>query len=499
MSMLSNEKINFKSLEEKTFKEMMKLGRKIIQDELRMLDKLILDYRDKEIFKPKDFQPTTIKTKLGEIPIARRRYKVVINNEIKCVYLLDKFLEISEFGMYSEGIVEMVTREITKKSYRETAKTISEDTDNTISHTAVRNIVLKLGEKIKKLEEEKIKLYEEGKIEGEKEMQYIFCEHDGIYIKKQKSKKHKGKKKIKVRHFKKKKSKKKKNGIELKIAVIHEGKEPRYTNDYKLKNKIVVGTASKAKDLKKIEDATIGTKYKEHTIKNVVINGDGADWTGSIVEGAKEIFQLDMAHIQKKIYMAVRDEEYLNKMQKVVYTEQAKDIFSLIYNYKEELETENKIGELEKVKELEEYLRNNEKGLQRYQYKLGYKEEELEGIKEELPSLGSEESHMYCICRDRMKKNRTSWSIVGAEALLKVIMNKMNGTITEIITNKAEKKIKEELASRIPEPKKVKKQRESKIVYEGRYEIANNFTGSTKNYIIDLLKDKKCSELMLIN
>lgn len=499
MSMLSKEKINFKSLEEKTFKEMMKLGREIIQEELREIDNLILKYRDKDTFEPKDIQPTTIKTKLGEIPIARRRYKVVINNEIKCVYLLDKFLEISEFGMYSEGIVEMVTREITKKSYRETAKTISEDTENGISHTAVRNIVLKLGEKIKKLEEGKIKLYEEGKIEGEKEMQYIFCEHDGIYIKKQKSKKQNSKKKFKENHFKKKKSKKKKKGIELKIAVIHEGKEARYTNDYKLKNKIVVGTASKAKDLKKIEDATIGTKYKEHTIKNVIINGDGADWTGSIVEGAKEIFQLDMAHIQKKIYMAVRDEEYLNKMQKVVYTEQAKDIFSLIYNYKEELETENKIGELEKVKELEEYLRNNEKGLQRYQYKLGYKEEELEGIKEELPSLGSEESHMYCICRDRMKKNRTSWSIVGAEALLKVIMNKMNGTITEIITNKAEKKIKEELASRIPEPKKVKKQRESKIVYEGRYEIANNFTGSTKNYIIDLLKDKKCSELMLIN
>ena len=39
-------------------------------------------------------------------------------------------------------------------------------------------------------------------------------------------------------------------------------------------------------------------------------------------------------------------------------------------------------------------------------------------------------------------------------------MNKMNGTITEIITNKAEKKIKEELASRIPEPKAVKKKKE---------------------------------------
>ena len=85
-----------------------------------------------------------------------------------------------------------------------------------------------------------------------------------------------------------------------------------------------------------------------------------------------------------------------------------------VLEIKVELETENKIAELEKVKELEEYLRNNEKGLQRYQYKLGYKEEQLEEIKEELPSLGSEESQMYCTCRDRMKKNRTSWSVMGA-------------------------------------------------------------------------------------
>lgn len=424
---------------------------------------------------------------------------MVINGKAKWIYLLDELLEINDFGLYSQGIVEMVAREITKKSYRETAKTISEDTDNSISHTAVRNIVLKLGEKIKKLEEEKIKLYEEGKIEGEKETQYLFCEHDGIYIKKQKTEKHKGKKIFKVKHFKRKKGKKRKTGIELKIAVIHEGKEPRYTNDYKLKNKIIVGTASKAKDLKKIEDTTIGTTYKEYAIKNVVINGDGADWTGSIVEGAKEIFQLDMAHIQKKIYMAVSDEEYLKKMQEVVYTEQAKDIFSLIYNYKVELEADNKLSELEKVKELEEYLRNNENGLQRYQYRLGYKEEQFKEIEQELPTLGSEESHMYCVCRDRMKKNRTSWSVIGAEAILKVIMNKMNGTLEEVITRKAEEKIKEELASRIPESTKVKKVQQGKIVYAGKYKIANNFTERAKQHVLDLLRDKKCSELMLIN
>lgn len=501
MKIISNEKINFKSIEENTFKEMMKLGRKIIQDELRMLDKLIKDYRDKEIFEPKDIQPTTLKTRLGDIPITRRRYKMVVNGKTKWIYLLDEFLELNnEFGMYSEGIVEIVAREIAKKSYRETAKTISEDTDSYISHAAVRNIVLALGEKIKKLEEEKIKLYEEGKIEGSKKVDYVFCEHDGIYIKKQKSKKEKGKKKNKVKHFKKKKSKRKKNGMEVKIAVIHEGKESRYTNDYKLRNKIIVGTVEKAKDLKKIEGTVIGTTYKEYAIKNVIINGDGADWTGNIVEGAKEIFQLDMAHVQKKIYKAISDEEYLKKMQEIVYTEQAKDIFSLIYNYKIELETDNKLTELEKVKELEEYLQNNEEGILRYQYKLGYKEEELEEHREDLPSLGSEESHMYCVCRDRMKKNRTSWSVTGAEAMLKVIMNKMNGTLEEVITKKAEEKIKEELSQRIPEPKKVVKQKYEEIRYAGTAKIIENITRDyTKENIKNILRTKRCSEIMLMN
>ena len=47
--------------------------------------------------------------------------------------------------------------------------------------------------------------------------------------------------------------------------------------------------------------------------------------------------------------------------------------------------------------------------------------------------------------------------------------------------------------------KLVKKQKENKIIYAGKYQIASNFTGKTKEYIIDLLKTKKCSELMLRN
>lgn len=498
MNIIPEKIVKFNDLEEKIFKDMMKLGRECIADDLKLIDDLIKEYRDKSIFKVKDFQKTVVKTRLGDVEFFRRRYEMEINGVRKSIYLLDELLEINSIGQYSQSVVEMIIREVTKKSYRETAKTVSEDTDSQITYTAVRNVVIKLGEKIKAIEEEKIKLYEKGEIEGKKDCNYVFCEHDGIYVKKQKSKKNKGKKKVKVKHFKKKKNKKKKNGIELKIAVIHEGKEKRYENDYKLKNKIIIGTASAANKLKQIEDATIGTTYKEYKIKNIVINGDGADWTGNIVEGAKEIFQLDMAHIQKRIYITVSDEEYLKQMQEIIYTENPRDIFSLIYNYKVELETDNKTEELNKVKELEEYLRRNEEGLERYQYKLGYTEEQIQENIEQFPSLGSEESHMYCVCRDRMKKNRTSWSINGAEALLKVIMNRMNNTIEDILNNNAKKKIQEELAERIPEPKRVKKVKQGKIPYAGKYNIAGNFVGRGKEFVIDLLKSKKISELMII-
>ena len=135
MNMLSNEKLNFNSLEENTYKKMMELGRNLIRDKLKLLDNLIKKYRDKDVFKIKDSQKTTIKTRLGEVEFYRRRYEMVVNDKTRCIYLLDELLEIKSIGQYSQSVVEMIVREVTKKSYRETAKTISEDTDSTITYT----------------------------------------------------------------------------------------------------------------------------------------------------------------------------------------------------------------------------------------------------------------------------------------------------------------------------------------------------------------------------
>lgn len=69
-------------------------------------------------------------------------------------------------------------------------------------------------------------------------------------------------------------------------------------------------------------------------------------------------------------------------MSGIVRTDKPEYIFNTMYNYKVELEHDKKAEELEKVKELEEYLRNNKKGLLRYQYDLGLTQEEIEKLEE---------------------------------------------------------------------------------------------------------------------
>lgn len=486
MEMIPKNNEKFNDFEEKTWKKLMEQGVKETQNWLRRIDEILLRSRNKEILKPKDIKKTTIKCRFGYVEYHRRRYEMEVNGKKKYIFLLDEYLEIANIGQYSQSIVEMVMREVVEKSYREVSKTISEDTEISMGHTAARGIVLKVAEKIKRMEAEKARLYERGELEGTQKREIIYCEHDGIYFSIQDRKNNKEKRKGECLKR------------EAKIGVIHEGKEKRYEQDKKLVNKQIVATIGSAKQFKKLMDVELGTRYNESSIQRIIVNGDGAGWTHSIVERTKEIFQLDMAHIQKKIYDAVKDKEYRKMMREIVYTSTPEEIFNIIWNYKVELETYEKLEELEKVKDLEEYLRNNQDGLQRYQYKLGFKEEDIEKITDKYPTLGTEESQMYCCCRKRMKRNRTSWSPEGAEAMLKVISYVKSNVIEELITGEMKERIEEELSQREPEPKKIKKVKYQEMLYASTNSIIESVSGWKKLRIKDLLRDKKCSELMLI-
>lgn len=484
MNNITNNNIKFNDLEEKMWKAKMQEGLKELKYQLKEIDYLLLKNKDNKKLKVKDFQGTTIKCKFGELQIFRRRYSLKQDDgTIKTVYLLDEYLELGYCGQYSQSIVEMVINEAIEKSYRKSVETIKNTTNLEMSHTAARKIIIDFAnKKIKPMEKEKMELYEKGIIEGTKEKEIIYEEADGIYISKQD-----------------KKSKKKRLKKEIKIAIIHEGFEKRYSKDFKIKNKQMVATIGKAKELKKLVDMTIGTTYAEHKLKKIIINADGADWCKSIAESPKERYQLDMFHIQKKIRESVENEEYIKLMSGIVKTDKPEYIFNIIYNYKVELEYEKKEEEMKKVKELEKYLRNNEKGLLRYQYELGYNMEEIKRLEEtEYRNLGTEESQMFCACRKRMKKNRTSWSDVGAEAMIKIISYVKSNKLEEIISGKMKKEIEKEIKSRIPQPKKIKKVKAGKIKETSKSIITDSLNSFNRLYIKDLLRLKSFNEMRII-
>ena len=261
----------------------------------------------------------------------------------------------------------------------------------------------------------------------------------------------------------------------------------------------MVATIGTAGQLKKVVDMTIGTTYAVHKIKKIIINADGAGWCKTIAESPVERYQLDMFHIQKRIREAVTDIHYLKLMSGIVKTDKPKYIFNIIYNYKVELEHDKKEEELAKVKELEKYLRNNEEGLLRYQYELGYNIEELNQKEEtEYRNLGTEESQMFCGCRKRMKKNRTSWSDAGAEAMVKLISYVKSNTIDDLITGELEKKVENEVKSRFPQPIKIKKVKLGKIRTASKNMILDNLSEFNRLYVKDLLRLKGFGEMRLI-
>jgi len=476
---ITENKVKFNDLEEKLWEQKMKEGLEELKNQLRHIDNLLLKNKNNKELTVKDFQLTTIKCKFGDLEIYRRRYKFSNKGVVKFVYLLDIYLELGYIGQYSQSIVEMVLREATEKSYRNTAKTISKDTNAIISYSAARNIVLKFAEKIEETEKLKLKLYQRGELEGDRVCKLIYSESDGVYIYKQNRKNNKTSRK----------GKRLKN--EVKIGVVHEGFEKRYNNDFKLINKQMVVTTKNAGYFKSLIDMTIGTTYKEDEIEKIIINADGSGWTKTIAEGPKERYQLDMAHIQKAIYLSVKDEEYKKLMQWVVYTVKPQDIFNIIHNYKLELEYDEKIDELGKIIDLEKYLKSNEKGLLRYQY-------DFPDRKEELRNLGTEESQVYVGCAKRMKNNRTSWGDIGAEAMVKIINYTINDNLEDILTGKMRLDIQTELDKRVPNPKKIKKIKQGHIRYAGTNMILESLIGYEKVVARELIKDEKISDINLI-
>ena len=424
---VTEEEIKFNNLEKKIFKFVCNFGCLIIKLILESYDRKIMKARDTKKYRHKGLRKNTIKTVMGEVEYVRAMYEVEEAGIKKRVYLLDEKLHINTEGKASENLVEKIVETVPiTDSYRKAETVLKETTNATLSFEWIRNIVVKIGDKITKKEKEERKMLDKGQlVAGLKEIIALFEEADGLWInlqgKDRKERLEKNKKKCEKEN--KEFNPKQKIKTELKLHVMYEGWK-KDDKRHPLINKQYIAGMMKPKEIKKLRDARVYQQYDVEKIKLRVVNGDGAKWTKGITAKGG-IYQKDQFHIMQEI---VRDvpKEYRNIIEELVKTKQYDKIEKAIEGLKVELGGEYKA--VKKLNTLQSYLSS---GLERYQ-DIVEVPEAPEGI--EYRNMGTQESQIFSKLKKRFCSGRKAFSEHGANALAKICVLSEKFSLEELET-----------------------------------------------------------------
>ncbi len=405
MSITEN-RVEFKGLEEKVFAYVCKCGREIIKEILESYDEELRERRDKKGYRSKGKRRRTIKTVMGEVEFERNVYETVTEEgEKRYEYLLDKELGLGRSGFFSELMSELIAKRCCESSYRNAAQAVSEQTGQVLSHTAAWNVVQTLGEEIDKQEIHNATLAKAHRGVGVLESKVLFEEQDGIWLKLQGIAR-----------------KKYGSSKEMKLAIAYDGAIETAKGRYNLSNKVACANFEGVKEFAKRKEGVIASTYNVDEIENRVLNGDGAEWIKKSIADEDTQFQLDPFHRNKVIFTNVKDKRKRAVLFELLRNGRVNDVFSCIEGYINCSEDEEEINGLEALKT---YFSANKIGL------VDIKDRDLD-----LPKhchLGCMESNIFSIIGNRMKGRRGCWSIEGGNNLARLLCLKMTGKLSEKI------------------------------------------------------------------
>lgn len=409
--MIMENGVTFKELEKKIYAWICQIGREFTKEFLERYDRMLMESRDKKKYRNKGTRQTTVKTVYGEVTYQRTVYEVMEEDGTRrFVYLLDETLGLTNVGLISTNMAELLVKGITELSYRECASKVSEMTGQTISAMGVWNVIQALGEKICEEEKELTEDYKKRRLKGEKEVPVLFEEADGVYIKLQ------GKDRKNARQDK----------AEMKIGIAYDGWRKTGPNRYALENKVVVAGFSKAKEFHEYREAAIGRMFNLDEVSQRILNADGASWIKK-VKDKSTCFQLDPFHRNKAVKEKIHHPKACRDILELLQTEKIEEVFRYLERYRNSLCEE---GEIQDVEDLIRYYENNREGLVPYQSQGLELPENPDGL--EYRNMGTMENHVWSVLAKRMKHGHRSWSRRGGNHLAKILAKKCSGKLYEV-------------------------------------------------------------------
>ena len=400
----------FEQIEKEIYEKACKSARQMMKQILEDYDVKIMQERDKKKYAMVCKQRTAVKTIFGDVSFERRKYHLIYDGAaVEPVYLLDEALDIFGSGKYSHNLASVAAKMAAKMSFRQTSMAISRMTGENISHMAVWNIIQDIGQTVMENEEVAVKMMENDISIGKEKTGILFEEADGVYIS--------------IQGKDRKKSRKRKQ--EMKVGLAYKG-----CKDDNGKT-VLIGKVSFAgfyttDDFWERREAMLRRVYNLDEVKLRVLNSDGAAWIRNACDG-DVIYQLDHFHIEQALTKKIGSGRVRNTIRKMLAHKDFENLFEYIEIYRNGLSGKA----YDDANDFLTYLMNNKDGLLSYRDRNIPIPEPEEGMF--YKNLGTLENHNFSIICQRMKHNRASWSISGANNMVKVLTEIENNTLDKTI------------------------------------------------------------------
>ena len=415
-TIVKEELISFKELEQKIFKYVCELGCEITRIILESYDKELAASRDSRQYRDKGGRKTSIKTVYGEVEYWRRVYRTNLEDGEKAyVYLLDKAMQMDKIGLISTNLAEKIAMTVTESPYRAAADTISRTCGQSISAGGAWNMMQRLGERISEEEEHGVKQMNADQLEGTKEIPVLFEEMDGVWL-----------------HMQDKNHKKMKKQ-EMKVFTMYEGwdAEKEKQNRSTLVGKRMLAGMEKSVEFHEKREACIRKEYNADGICQRILNGDGGGWIKEPYD-PEVIVQLDRYHIYQEILRKISGKEAQGEIRRLFDAGKPDEMLEYIKVYAASMESpDGKDSRSKKARELYKYLDNNRDGLLPYDKQGKEIPEPPAGVI--YKGMGVQENQNCTVITLRMKNRRMRWSEKGANNLAKALYRKENRELIETI------------------------------------------------------------------
>jgi hypothetical protein len=391
---IPEDSLNIQQLEKFVFQLVKIIGQHILSEILKFLDnKLRKDGKRGELINCGK-RTKYLLTLLGNISYQKHLYR---DQEGQYHYLLDETLGLipnQRMSTHYQKITGLFS--FIAGSYRNAQRFLEYCYGDSVSFECIRQQVQSQGSKIQQLEEYAFDQQLDESLKSTStpvQSDPIYLEVDGTMI-----------------HLQQQKKKK----AELKLAIIHRGKEKRYltgnSDAKKLKDKLAYAGLGPGNEFMAQVSLLAQEKYQVYDHNLILVGADGATW---IKEGAQDyfpnsIYQLCPFHLKRKLIQMLSYNRK-TKSQVSLLLQEGNIPEALLLLEEEKFKNPQKEDELN---DLATYLINNAEGINA-----------VDRLKEKgLPvdTMGAIEGNIDKILTNRFKKRGMSWSPSGALNLAKI-------------------------------------------------------------------------------